>query len=262
MTACIMLIFTLSGINAQTIYIPIDSAASNILNYSLVGGSLQSYGCEGLDPTYWMSGSGNSVTVVFANAQTNPSIRVWGMNDDDSAELFVNTVAYPLTANSASYNSKVICNTTNGSPGPDGVLFSSGLLVGANSNAEGNYSYQDVTLQTSSVNSIRIAGVSGAGWGLAGVTITQEAAGIQPYQNKDMNVNLFPNPTIDKVTITGIYDSDVVAELFNLLGERILRQDQDKNESMTIDLSQIPQGSYFLKIGTKYGAVTKKVWKQ
>jgi hypothetical protein len=44
--ACIMLIFTVSDINAQTIYIPIDSAASNILNYTLVGGSLQSYGAK------------------------------------------------------------------------------------------------------------------------------------------------------------------------------------------------------------------------
>ncbi len=72
-------------INAKTIFIPADSSAPSILNYNLIGGSFQSYGCTGLDPTYWISGQGKEVNINFVNPQTNPSIRVWGMNTDDSA---------------------------------------------------------------------------------------------------------------------------------------------------------------------------------
>ena len=163
----------------QQTYVPSDSIAPNILTYTFSGGSFQSYGCINLDPTYWLSGSGNSFTVNFVNSQTNPSFRVWGMNDDDSAEVFVNESTYFLSLTSASYDDKVICDSilgypNPGSPGPEGVIFSSGLLVGANSNSIGNYSYQNVTINSSNVNSLTVVGESGNGWGFAGITTTIE----------------------------------------------------------------------------------------
>ena len=163
----------------QQTYVPSDSIAPNILTYTFSGGSFQSYGCINLDPTYWLSGSGNSFTVNFVNSQTNPSFRVWGMNDDDSAEVFVNESTYFLSLTSASYDDKVICDSilgypNPGSPGPEGVIFSSGLLVGANSNSIGNYSYQNVTINSSNVNSLTVVGESGNGWGFAGITTTTE----------------------------------------------------------------------------------------
>ena len=163
----------------QQTYVPSDSIAPNILTYTFSGGSFQSYGCSNLDPTYWLSGSGNSVTVNFVNSQTNPSFRVWGMNDDDFAEVFVNESTYFLSLTSASYDDKVICDSilgypNPGSPGPEGVIFSSGLLVGANSNSIGNYSYQNVTINSSNVNSLTVVGESGNGWGFAGITTTTE----------------------------------------------------------------------------------------
>ena len=173
----ILLISSLSF--GQQTYVPSDSIAPNILTYTFSDGSFQSYGCSNLDPTYWLSGSGNSVTVNFVNSQTNPSFRVWGMNDDDSAEVFVNESTYFLSLNSASYDDKVICDSivgypNPGSPGTEGVIFSSGLLVGANSNSIGNYSYQNVTINSSNVTSLTVVGESGNGWGFAGVTTTTE----------------------------------------------------------------------------------------
>ena len=166
----------------QQVYVPSDSIAPNILTYTFSGGSFQSYGCIDLDPTYWLSENGNTVTVNFVNSQTNPSFRVWGMNDDDSAEVFVNSSPYFLSLSSASYDNKVICDTIfdfqgpylGSSPGPEGVIFSSGLLTGVNSNSMGNYSYQNITINNSSVNSFTVVGQSGNGWGFAGVTTTQE----------------------------------------------------------------------------------------
>ena len=174
----LLLIIPFLSFGQQT-YVPTDSIAPNILNYTFSGGSFQSYGCSNLDPTYWLSGSGNSFTVNFVNSQTNPSFRVWGMNDDDSAEVFVNESTYFLSLTSASYDDKVICDSILGylnpvSPGTEGVIFSSGLLVGVNSNDIGNYSYQNVTINSSNINSLTVVGASGNGWGFAGITTTTE----------------------------------------------------------------------------------------
>ena len=176
----LFLILIISSLSfGQQTYVPADSIAPNILTYTFSGGSFQNYGCSNLDPTYWLSGSGNSFTVNFVNSQTNPSFRVWGMNDDDSAEVFVNESTYFLSLTSASYDDKVICDSILGylnpvSPGTEGVIFSSGLLVGVNSNDIGNYSYQNVTINSSNINSLTVVGASGNGWGFAGITTTTE----------------------------------------------------------------------------------------
>lgn len=148
-------------------YVAVTAVGPVGLSYSFSGGTSQSFGCAPIDPTYWMSGSGMSVTVTFTAPEARPSFRVWGMNTDDTASVKVNGVAYPLDAASASFSSKVVCGL---SPGPDGVAFVGGVLAGANTPAQGNYSYQDVTLETTGVTSITVTGLTGAGWGFAGVS--------------------------------------------------------------------------------------------
>jgi predicted small lipoprotein YifL len=139
--------------------------ASPLLAYTFTGGTFASFGCAPIDPTYWMSGSGMSVTIAFAVPQASPSIRVWGLNTDDTASVAVNGTAYSLDATSASLAPKVVCGL---SPGNDGVAFVGGSLTGANTPAQGNFSYQDITLQTTGVTSLRLTGVTGAGWGFEG----------------------------------------------------------------------------------------------
>lgn len=163
-----------AGVGGDCIYVPATSSSSEILSYTFAGGGFASLGCAPVDPTYWMSGSGMSVTISFATAQSRPSIRVWGMNTDDTAAVSVNGAAYPLDTTTASLAPKVVCGL---SPGPDGVAFTGGLLAGANTPAEGNYSYQDVTLETTGVTTITITSQSGAGWGFAGTC----AGGAAPF---------------------------------------------------------------------------------
>ncbi len=173
----ILLLFFAGVASGQPLFVRADSAAPSILSYTFSGGSFQSYGCSGFDPTYWMNGNGHSMTINFVTPQTNPSIRVWGMNSDDTGEFIVNNSPYPLNSSTASYDTKVICNTTYGSPGPTGVLFSGGCIIGSNTASNGaNYSYQNVTIERSNVTSVTILRSSGSGWGIIGVTI-QEAVG-------------------------------------------------------------------------------------
>lgn len=147
-------------------FVPSTSTDDALVSYSFSRESFASYGCAPVDPTYWLAGDGPSVTITFAAPQDRPTIRVWGMNTDDTAAISVDGAAYYLDASSASYAPKVVCGL---SPGPDGVAFVDGLLAGANSAGDGNYSYQDVTLETTNVTSIVIRSRSGAGWGFAGV---------------------------------------------------------------------------------------------
>ena len=97
-----------------------------------------------------------------------PVVTIWGMNTDDTASVAVNGTAYPLDASSASLAPKVVCGL---SPGPDGVAFINGMIAGANTPSQGNYSYQDVTVEKPGVVSIQITGLTGAGWGFAGASV-------------------------------------------------------------------------------------------
>lgn len=90
------------------------------------------------------------------------------MNTDDTASIHVNGENYPLTASTGSYDKKTLCGV---SPGTEGVVFANGMLVGANSPSLGNYSYQDVQLNVERVSSITLTGLSGSGWGFAGVVV-------------------------------------------------------------------------------------------
>ncbi|MDQ3338727.1 MAG: hypothetical protein M4D80_26475 [Myxococcota bacterium] len=149
-------------------YVAATTANPQTLSFSFAGGGFATFGCAPIDPTYWMSGAGMSVTVTFAQPQINPSVRVWGMNTDDTASFAVNGAAFTLDATSASLAPKVVCGL---SPGPDGVAFVGGKLAGANTPGQGNYSYQDVTVNAVGVQTIKVTGLSGAGWGFVGASV-------------------------------------------------------------------------------------------
>ena len=90
------------------------------------------------------------------------------MNTDDTASMMVNGAAYTLDAATASLSAKVVCGV---SPGPDGMTFTGGILTGTNTPAQGNYSYQDLTIEQDGVTSFQIASLTGAGWGFAGTSV-------------------------------------------------------------------------------------------
>jgi len=241
----ILISFIAFTANAQCHYIPSTSTATDTLSYSFSGGSFQNYSCAPIDPTRWLSGSGNSVSVTFVNPESNPSFRVWGMNDDDNVSVSVNSVSYPLNSLSASYDTKVVCGI---SPGPDGVLFSGGNLVGANSNVQGNYSYQNVQLKVTNVTSITITGISGAGWGFAGVSVNcSQQTGISQLNTNSQLSLIYPNPFNSSATIS--FNSTIInAELnfYNLHGQKVKTINNISGDKIKIDRDNLPNGIYFI----------------
>ncbi len=225
------------------------SAPSNGVTYSFIGGSFQSYGCAPIDPTYWMAGSTCSVTVTFSTPQNYPKFRVWGMNTDDIASVMVNGVSYPLNTTSAVYDPKVVCGI---SPGPDGVLFSNGNLVGANSNVAGNYSYNDIQLRTTNVTSFKVTGLAGAGWGFASTVI------LCPLANNDYdwNSNVAIYSSLNKLYI------DISEEL---IGTNVVVYDLLGKEIKKLKLTEVntiqnaDKGIYLIKMENENTSFTKKI---
>lgn len=242
-----------SGSNAQCYYIAGTTTVFDSLSFTYSGGGFASYGCLPIDPTYWMSQSGMSVTVNFVNAQNNPTFRVWGMNDDDVASVMVNGVSYPLDATSASYDPKVVCGQ---SPGPDGIIFTGGNIVGANSNMDGNYSYQNVQLIANNINSITLSGLAGAGWGFAGVSIhcPLQTNGVDEELQPE-SISVYPNPGNGDFTLinSALNCKFTVADVTG----RIVMSHYSIEHEFNFKLSD--SGVYFLNLFTNGKLTSKKL---
>jgi uncharacterized surface protein with fasciclin (FAS1) repeats/predicted lipoprotein with Yx(FWY)xxD motif len=80
----------------------------------------------------------------------------------------------------------------------------------------------------------------------------------------DVSLNLYPNPARDFITIETTFNgnSDVVVELFNIVGKRVMSLDLGSHSEMfneRIDVSNLPQGTYILNIRTNGSVQTRKV---
>jgi hypothetical protein len=251
---------------AQCHFIPSTSTATDTVEYTFSGGIFASYGCAPIDPTYWLNGYGDSAIATFVNPQNYPSVRVWGMNDDDSATIDVNGTSYPLTSLTARYSPKVVCGV---SPGPDGIIFAAGKIVGANSNSAGNYSYQDVQLLTVNVSTIKITGISGAGWGFAGVLVNCpfKQTGTNRQNDEALQADVYPNPFSANFTIR--FNKEVSDKtdltIFTIDGRKVFEQSFSAgSKEMIINAGQenLPAGFYLLNIQTGNMLSMQKVVKQ
>jgi carboxypeptidase D len=74
------------------------------------------------------------------------------------------------------------------------------------------------------------------------------------------NVNIYPNPVKDKLYIDTANHSLQNIALYNLLGEQILQRTISENTLRTaIDLKQIKQGIYLIKLDFAEGSLIKKI---
>lgn len=91
------------------------------------------------------------------------------------------------------------------------------------------------------------------------VTVTPTA--VKEYEKDILNVELYPNPTSDIVTITSKYDFENV-EMLSLTGQ-VLIKEKVNNKTFQLQLQNLMEGIYFVKVVYANGmSVTKKVIKQ
>ncbi len=237
------------GANAQCHLVRADSQFPDTLSFSFSGGSFASFGCPAIDPTYWMSGSGMSITITFVTPQSFPKFNVWGMNSDDIASVTVNGTSYSLDSTSAWYDTKVVCGL---SPGPHGVAFVGGNLQGANSPTDGNYSYQDVQLLTTGVSTITITGIAGAGWGFYGVYVNCPQhifEGINEPRVTLHSLQIFPNPTESETTIQfNSMVKNASLEILNVFGQKVKTINHISGSEIKIQRDDLLAGIYFIQL--------------
>jgi len=76
------------------------------------------------------------------------------------------------------------------------------------------------------------------------------------------HVQITPNPTNGVIRLTGMPNNVDEASLVNVLGEVVLRVARPISSHGSIDLSNLPAGSYYLRFSTKDGVQTLRVVKQ
>ncbi len=76
--------------------------------------------------------------------------------------------------------------------------------------------------------------------------------------DKENTINVYPNPSKGNFQISSAKKQILSSDIYNLLGEKIV-QFEINNSTSEIDLSDKPNGIYFIKIKTEEGVVSKKI---
>ena len=94
------------------------------------------------------------------------------------------------------------------------------------------------------------------------VRVYQEATASVSEINNVINVKLFPNPVNDKLNIQFSSDlGEIKGTIYSLTGQKIQVFTQNNLEK-TIEISDLSEGIYFLKLETEKGTYTHKIIKK
>ncbi len=77
------------------------------------------------------------------------------------------------------------------------------------------------------------------------------------------NIKIFPNPATNQVTVEWIDNGNQLTEgtieFINCLGQSIIQSSMFKNKELTLDLSQLNTGIYFIVLSSRGELITKKM---
>ena len=69
-------------------------------------------------------------------------------------------------------------------------------------------------------------------------------------------INVYPNPTNSKITVTGAFNQTIEYSIFNVFGQLVL-SGSGTSDTLQIDLSELDSQVYFLKINNKVIKIIK-----
>src|SRR5262245_52362920 len=78
---------------------------------SFQNGGIRTPTCPPINQSFFASPGNKSVTQIWfeQTPETNPGIRIWGMNTVDSIEIFINGIRYPLNSSTATVINNFSC---------------------------------------------------------------------------------------------------------------------------------------------------------
>lgn len=93
---------------------------------------------------------------------------------------------------------------------------------------------------------------------------TLTSTGINDITDFSKNIQVFPNPTTDKITITGLsadISKNMFISVYNLQGQLLLQQ-AIYSETAGMDLSSLAKGIYLLKLNSGNNSAVRRVIKE
>ncbi len=84
------------------------------------------------------------------------------------------------------------------------------------------------------------------------------ATGIDDLTNID-GISIYPNPTKNIINITSASIKNSEVAIFNMLGEMVYQNNSSTKNTITVDLSNQPNGVYFVKVKTNDKVSTRKI---
>jgi hypothetical protein len=138
----------------------------------------------------------------------------------------------------------------------EGIRSSSGLIEPLNTYAV------DLTLRylvciTDSKGTLFTSGYNSA-YGCNLITV-----GIKEISNENDLISIFPNPAISEIQVIGNQSTVISIDIYNMLGEMVFpARITDNRSPITINVSALPSGMYFLEIKSEKGVTVKKFIKE
>ena len=74
-----------------------------------------------------------------------------------------------------------------------------------------------------------------------------------------VSITLSPNPTQGILTVQGLPSDDITISVFNTLGETVMVQKNLPTPDITLDLSKLIPGIYYIRILSSNSVMTKKI---
>ncbi len=89
--------------------------------------------------------------------------------------------------------------------------------------------------------------------------LTRPPDAVQPHTVPGDTIEVFPDPTTSQVSIRSGGTPILGVEVLNVLGEKVLSTSSSHSSDISLDLSKLPSGTYFVQIETQNGIVLRKV---
>ncbi|MES2836019.1 MAG: choice-of-anchor tandem repeat GloVer-containing protein [Bacteroidota bacterium] len=236
--------------NLGTVFKYCPPITANASATTVCAGSIVTLTGIGTATSYtWSGGVSDGIGFIPAIGTTTYTVTGTGGNICSNTNT-ISVKVNPLPSVTATANPVTVCVG-------DSITFEGG---GANSYAWTGGITNGIRFRPSlGTNTYTVTGTDGNGCSnKASVTITVDlCTGITHYSNLNTEVSIYPNPSNGIFTIVSAEKiRDVV--IVNVLGETIYSS-QINTSKTEIDLSNQPEGVYFINLKTENGNATKKI---
>ncbi|MDI9339862.1 MAG: T9SS type A sorting domain-containing protein [Sediminibacterium sp.] len=216
-------------------------------NQTICSGNAVTFNASGASAYVWSNGGGSGSSATY-NPSSNTSYTVTGSNGSCSSMAVANVNVNPTPTVTIANASQTICAGS-------AVTFSASGATSYNWSAGGIVT--SVAVYTPSVSTnYTVTGTSSAcsGNAVASVNVVT-CTGLNEAGNM-LQAIVYPNPTSGKIMVDGLgaYNTTISIEVADVLGKIHARKVIDANKAahaVEIDLSDVANGVYFLKLSTQ-----------